>query len=659
MAIRSKTIEYPLGQVSDIISSASLYTHPTSTMLYIAETGSRVIRNAFIEIFWRDRSTLTTNRPSVNTQSLFLQLGNNKVETSSLIILVPDTGEQVSFVSGYDVTSYFSSSFGNDISQSLQWQFRYTVNPPSQSYTMVGLYPQLYITYTYDDNNASIRSKTATIPLNFSGSLNAERLIDFIPALDTYCTESNKTFDSIWCEVEGGNMHTTTTTYSMSYHLDNNPPTESFEIVNPNGTGTWIKWLLNLNETDTSVPHNLGINNSITTALHSRNMVTLKATYRYNHDNSNYILNTPSIAMNETVARPWFNVEGTDVACFDYCDFNIQEPEPIIQGNCAFRIFTGYTATVTLQVHPATGSLVNCGLTQASVEACSAALQIRFDSGSGSTTFTNEQTTPLVRGNNRFALGYGSADVQRLSSLGTHVLLNYISGKDPRGDGVHAHTLTEMAATSSILPVYDGINNQYGRCELRRPSIYDTNYHIHGWCLDSTFFGSAANLTPFITAIDNITTNSSSFQYSVTDVKLLYSSDSENGVFRMIFPFNNYYTKFPNSVKRKNELGDLPFIRTVGARSFLKSLMTYDSIFYTITGSISGYTGDGSGILVDCIESGSEYSNEGKIFQTITAVGGTFSGSVYDNTKKYYVTARQSSTLTSRSDDATGSVIIV
>jgi hypothetical protein len=132
------------------------------------------------------------------------------------------------------------------------------------------------------------------------------------------------------------------------------------------------------------------------------------------------------------------------------------------------------------------------------------------------------------------------------------------------------------------------------------------------------------------------------------------------GIFRMPSNYTNYFTKYPQSVIKRNPLQTtLPrYYRDVAWRNSPRQITTYHGISYTITGSINGYTGDGSGIIVECIESGSNNTNVGKIFQTTTSVGGVFSGSVYDNTKQYFVTARQSATLTSRSDDGTGSIIL-
>lgn len=66
-----------------------------------------------------------------------------------------------------------------------------------------------------------------------------------------------------------------------------------------------------------------------------------------------------------------------------------------------------------------------------------------------------------------------------------------------------------------------------------------------------------------------------------------------------------------------------------------------------ITGTITNFTGDGSGITVDIFRT----DNKELVASVVTAVGGTFSFTWYDNTIPLFATARQSGTLVGRSDD--------
>lgn len=665
MAIRTKTLQYWLGQETSSVASGSLYTYPSPTTIYIAETGSRVFRSVFAELFWRDINSATTNRGSVATQSLFLKLGNDNYTTASIITQLTDTGEHISYIGGVDLTDYFSSSFSNNnISQSCNWQFQYFIqNPVTQSCNIRGLAASLYITYNYDDTNTAIRSKTAVIPLAYTGTFtaNVNRQLDIIPALNTYCTESNKTFDQIWLEMEGANGQTAGTNYSMSFFLDNEPKTASFEILNPTNVGTWIKNYFPLTHIDTSTTHSFNGGVSGTSVTPTSNALTIKATYRYNHDNSNYILNTPEYILEKGSSNQVFFTVDNDLNTNNYDNISIQEPEPIIQKNCAVKIYMSISAASTLKIYPKVGTFHFWSIPAGATEACGQLGQFRIDAEKAS-PFTGSAAL-LNRGDNLFNFQYSTAEPQRIGSISTTVVLNYISGKDVRGDGVHSHTVIALAnsgsVTNSYLTEFLAGTIQYGKELMTNSPIYDNDYYISSHFIES--YGHSLLFTTRLVSLDNVGENNRFISGSVIEKVILLKTDAENGVYRTVFPFGEYYTKHPRSVDIRNPLqSDIPrFIRSNGPKDHLRQVTTYHGISYTITGSISGYTGNGSGIIVECIESGSSNTNAGKIFQTVTNTGGAFSGSVYDNTKQYFVTARQSATLTSRSDDATGSIIIV
>lgn len=667
MPIRTKTLQYWLGQWTGSVASSSTYIHPTETTIFIAETGSRIFRNVFAEIFWRDITAAITNRGSVATQSLFLKLGNNNYTTASIVSQLTDTAEHVSYIGSVDLTEYFSSSFGNNISQSCNWQYNYRIEQPStQSYNIRGLATSLYITYTYNDDNTSIRSKTAVIPLSYTGSMiqHRGRQLDVIPILNTYCTESNKTFDQIWMEMEGANGHTAATNYTMSFYLNSEPHTSSFEIQNPTNVGTWTKYYFPLSHIDTSRTHSFHAGISATAVTHESDVLTLKATYRYNHDNSNYILNTPEYILdNSNQLNVQFSSDN-ELLTSTYGTINIQEPEPLIQKNCAVKIYSSLNAGTTLKIFPKLGISHSWLMPAGASEGSTQIGQFRIDPNKAS-PFTGS-TALINRGDNYFSFDYSTTTANRIGSIVTTVLLNYISGKDPRGDGVHSHTITSLAVTGSnnLLTVIDGTaNSQYGKSLLLDCPIYDPDYYISSHMIESIANAPAGTLSiinQWWSAIDNVGDGSIYPSGSCQEVILMMEGDNENGVLKMPFNYNNYFTKHPRSIYRKNELQNtVPrYYRDSAWRNSPRQVTTYHGISYTVTGSISGYTGNGSGIFVECVESGSRVDNVGKVFQTITNIGGVFSGSVYDNTKKYYVTARQSSTLTSRSDDATGSIIV-
>ena len=78
---------------------------------------------------------------------------------------------------------------------------------------------------------------------------------------------------------------------------------------------------------------------------------------------------------------------------------------------------------------------------------------------------------------------------------------------------------------------------------------------------------------------------------------------------------------------------------------------TFHSITETVTGTVSGYTGDGSGLTVDIFRTnGDEY-----IGSATTSAGGTYTFTWYSDNDDLYAICRQSDALCGRSTDGKAS----
>lgn len=80
-------------------------------------------------------------------------------------------------------------------------------------------------------------------------------------------------------------------------------------------------------------------------------------------------------------------------------------------------------------------------------------------------------------------------------------------------------------------------------------------------------------------------------------------------------------------------------------------MLTYRTLTYEVSGQVTNYSGDGSGITVDIFNASDE-----RVATTTTIAGGTFTATVYDDTILHYAVARQSASLRGRSDDFTPGV---
>ena len=78
---------------------------------------------------------------------------------------------------------------------------------------------------------------------------------------------------------------------------------------------------------------------------------------------------------------------------------------------------------------------------------------------------------------------------------------------------------------------------------------------------------------------------------------------------------------------------------------------TYNSIIYPISGTCSGFSGDGSGIAIEFYRISDSVTEH--ILDLTTTSNGVFSGYWIDNTENIYAMARQDDTHVGRSTNGT------
>ena len=76
------------------------------------------------------------------------------------------------------------------------------------------------------------------------------------------------------------------------------------------------------------------------------------------------------------------------------------------------------------------------------------------------------------------------------------------------------------------------------------------------------------------------------------------------------------------------------------------------NIMYAVAGTVSGYTGDGSGLTVDIHDA---VTHE-RVLTTETAEGGVYSVNWVDDARELYAHCRQSDTLCGRSTNGTAAI---
>ena len=194
--------------------------------------------------------------------------------------------------------------------------------------------------------------------------------------------------------------------------------------------------------------------------------------------------------------------------------------------------------------------------------------------------------------------------------------------------------------------------NLYGNVTILNTAAIADNYYIDSLHLDVNlpFVASALGVT-----IDNTLVGAEGVglvQYPA----FLLVAPAEIGVKETIIPIRQGFARWPGDAKPVNDVQAdcIPHVaRSVGVAfttGFVFDMNVVACIRhqpFTVSGTLTGYTGDGSGIPVSVYEASSRQI----LRMTTTAIGGTFSVPWHDDTATVFVTAKQDATRHDRSDD--------
>jgi hypothetical protein len=227
--------------------------------------------------------------------------------------------------------------------------------------------------------------------------------------------------------------------------------------------------------------------------------------------------------------------------------------------------------------------------------------------------------------------------------------LNYTSGKATNGADSHNHTI--IWGTH-----FKNANLNLVQNADVQPAIPESSYYLNnvGWQAytnkDTTGINNNAVCT-FAAERQSGEGVGSGFVELGTFVGY---SDLESGVCQFSSSDGGNFKKHPSD-PNSNRL-DIEASRTWSLKTFkhvcgAMLYITYHSITYTVSGAITGYTGNGSGIPVYIYRA----DTKELVHSATTSTGGSYSVTWYDNTVNLFAESRQDSTHTGRSDDGTAS----
>ncbi len=673
MALRTRTIEYtfdtrttPLNFGTTVIN-ASRHDFDAIT-LYIPETTSRTFLSVITEVGWRDGfgTVAGYTTQNINGYLMGIKLGSaNFSDQHYAITALANTGDhEYSFVQrSSNIASYFNSNFGSGSSQTCQLGFAISAaaGTPRSVCMLVG---KVIITYQFDDSSTT-QVKTVRIPLQShhtrlttgaqveigttAGTTNAPA--NQIPALDTFLPEASKVYRQAWIESYANDYSNAGGAITQAIQIDNDTEVNRATLSGTLVTATFYKdhYIYPTNTYSTATAHAFK-SRVITTSNRMQCLgAVLNITYEYNASTSTSAINSILVPISEKSGQGRFvGTSTTSNASMLGFDFSVEEPGPIeLKQSGTFLYVYGTTTASTLNVSAGSQTYRTYAVGGPG-SATSGYFPIvhRGDHSSGWT---------LTSGTNTLYLNAYTPDAEELYLYG-YAIINYTSGVSSQG--INSHNKTTCWAVGDI-PTTSGVASssrlEYSTSDT--PVINESIYYINSSYLETVMRQSSASLYSHIVIDNKFNEQSGRTRTYAWSGGWSVGTTGELTSYPVISDITSFWHRTP-VISGTPARANIETSRNIQVHSTSSSFyysrhwLTTHSIAGTISGTISGYSGNGSGINYDV------YTTYGPfiVASGTTSVGGVYSVNVPKNSStQYFTVARQDGTHLGRSDNGTPS----
>lgn len=630
MAQRVKTVEYAFDTRATSLASDTRYDTSSKT-LTIAETSSRTFRSVTLEVTARDDSTTAV---SATAWMLGIALGATAAEDTTVTDTMTNSGEHQTWKFTKDCTAYFQANFGSGSTQTCVASFKLT------GLASINITAKLIITYECADS--STRTRTARIPLDslaatLTNSLQTVGGSGGIPKLTGsggFLPEASVSVKDLWIEIEGNEATTVTTDWQLGMDIDSGAENLDGTHQQDLQSAVLYKYIWSQPSLDPTASHTLRLRGTVT-GMMSCCSVVVYVTYTYDHSTSTRVLNSLALPFGMMDFGPG---NGNSPSHWRH---NLEVCEPgtitLLQSGVLFH----YTlaAGVTAQLSVGSQAMRNYVMVEGSMGCGGHSTSHRLDSGAAA----GSGGLSLAAGDNTIDVKVASASI---NSLGGIVYLNYSSDVADNGDGEHNHTThwIQLATAADIIETI----LESGTAPLTTPNIPEATYKIGHAAAGMVMMVNSGAPVWGIEWGDNGSTGSRGRRLCGAGVPI---RDGELGIDHCYANLTPYVKKSPTDPAF--DVLDIETQRTfrlytiASAWKSLAMWLTYRAMPRTVAGTVSGYTGDGSGIAVEIFN-----ANDELVATATTSAGGGYTATVYDE-RTHYAIARQDSTHVGRSDDAT------
>lgn len=637
MTLRPKTIEIPFPFESVTLAAVTRLDFAQVT-IPIPMTGSRVFTSVRLEVFCHDNVAATA---SLSERMLGIKLGSAAFDDETITMTASSSGEKTSPIMSRDVTAYFNANFGAGTSQTARAAFQYDNVTANLLYTNIGA--KLVISFLYDDADASASTRVnlARIPLESAAvALDAAgTAIDTIPDLSTFLPEAGVSIESLWLEIEGNDQSQNTNPATLGWSLDAGPYTDFAQVIQGLNSAVYFRFIANLNPvTDALAAHTLNLRATGGSTRWNHVSVVVNVLYTYDHDTSTRLLVSTMLAA---------SIEGaiglTTMPSRMVTSLNVQEQAPtLVQSGAILSWVTGITSGRTLRTRFGGQSFrvwteqlptVTCGGSQ---------LSTRLDAGSvGGSGHT------LTRGRNDIVFDVavnGGNDLDTIQHFGfgcARFLINYTCDKPSAGAGVCNETCFKAILSSQNLT-----SAAYLQTSPSVAIVDVTDRYISSiWWIHRAFWRSL-NLSLQVIAEQLVGEGGPSWNRVGSASAFHQPSTSESSSALYCCPNDSDFKRYAGdpAIARFADPASARMFRMFALLSpFISDLAawaTSHAISTSISGNVTGYSGDGSAIDVDVYDA----ARMEIVAQTTTAIGGSWTATVWDDTVSYFARAEQDST---------------
>jgi hypothetical protein len=540
----------------------------------------------------------------------------------------------------FDFTSHFTTNWsGTSMTCDLQVYFDQSTGT---TLGMRNVTAVLTITYEYDDTSAT-QIKTVWIPLeSLVGSLtttaNSNIGTNQIPQLTStggMLPESGVNIRDYFFVIDGNESTSATTDFTVSVNIDSGTPT-AFGVQEAALTsGRYCRWTYSPAVPTTTSTHNFQMWSSLAARL-NHVVITLVVTYEFSESSTTSVLN--SIISPIEIGSP-IGATTSAYASRYTRNFFIDEPGTLSLKQSAFRANFNFNATPTglnmragsqsFRAYTPYGGVV-CGMS---------CLQQRIDSGSAQGVGIT-----LSRGKNTIDIdGYITVTTNQLTNISGYLIINYQSDKSASGIGAHNHTVYKNLYQWNAL-LQDRI-----RVDSYSFSIPEASYRLMAVGFSMYHFVTSASEAITMDVQCLSTEGKGAGYYDIYGDA--YQSDAEISSSVIHMSGRDVFKRYPNDpgVDRVDieTSRSYRFFSTNNSLNGMLMLVTYHSITYTASGTISGSAGGTVTIKT-------YRSDNNELVNSTTRLGnGTYSFTWYDDTVELYSEAYEDSTHRGRSINAT------